>query len=122
MIDWPLLSVIIFLPLVGGLIILFIKEDEVTSNNIKWSALLTSIGTFILSLILWLQFDYLNPSYQFQEKFRWFDDFNFFYHIGIDGVSLFMILLSTFLTPLCILASWSNIQKKSQGIHAFFYF
>ena len=62
MIDWPLLSVIIFLPLVGGLIILFIKEDEVTSNNIKWSALLTSIGTFILSLILWLQFDYLNPS------------------------------------------------------------
>ena len=78
MIDWPLLSVIIFLPLVGGMIILFIKEDEVTSNNIKWSALLTSIGTFILSLILWLQFDYLNPSYQFQEKFRWFDDFNFF--------------------------------------------
>ena len=64
MIEWPLLSVIIFLPLVGGLIILFIKEDEVTSNNIKWSALLTSIGTFILSLILWLQFDYLNNPYK----------------------------------------------------------
>ena len=93
MIDWPLLSVIIFLPFIGGLIIFFIKEDEVVSNNIKWSALLTSIGTFILSLFLWLQFDYLNPSYQFEEKFKWFNDFNFFYHIGVDGVSLFMILL-----------------------------
>ena len=112
MINWPLLSVIIFLPLIGSIIILFIKEDDVTSNNIKWSALLTSIGTFILSLTLWFQFDYLNPSYQFEEKFRWFDDFNFHYHIGVDGISLFMILLSTFLTPICILASWSNVKKR----------
>ena len=112
MINWPLLSVIIFLPLIGSVIILFIKEDDVTSNNIKWSAFLTSIGTFILSLTLWFQFDYLNPSYQFEEKFRWFDDFNFHYHIGVDGISLFMILLSTFLTPICILASWSNVKKR----------
>ena len=112
MINWPLLSVIIFLPLIGSLIVLFIKEDDITSNNIKWSALLTSIGTFILSLILWFQFDYLNPSYQFEEKIRWFDDFKFYYHVGVDGVSLFMILLSTFLTPICILASWSNIKKR----------
>ncbi len=112
MINWPLLSVIIFLPLIGGIIILFIKEDDLTSNNIKWSALLTSIGTFILSLTLWFQFDYSNPTYQFEEKFRWFDDFNFHYNIGVDGVSLFMILLSTFLTPICILASWSNVKKR----------
>ena len=112
MIDWPLVSVIIFLPLIGALIILFIKEDELTSINIKWAALLTTLGTFILSLILWLQFDYSNPSYQYEEKFRWFDDFNFFYHVGVDGISLFMILLSTFLTPLCILASWNNIKKR----------
>ena len=112
MISWPLLSVIIFLPLIGGLIIIFIKEDDLTSNNVKWSALLTSIGTFILSLFLWIQFDYSDASYQFQEKFRWFDDFNFFYHVGVDGVSLFMILLSTFLTPICILASWNNIKIR----------
>ena len=112
MIDWPLVSVIIFLPLIGALIILFIKEDDLTSINIKWAALLATLGTFILSLILWLQFDYSNPSYQYEEKFRWFDDFNFFYHVGVDGISLFMILLSTFLTPLCILASWNNIKKR----------
>ena len=118
MIDWPLVSVIIFLPLIGSLIILFIKEDELTSINIKWAALLTTLGTFILSLILWLQFNYSNPSYQYEEKFRWFDDFNFFYHVGVDGISLFMILLSTFLTPFCILASWENIKKRIKQTNA----
>ena len=112
MTSWPLLSAIIFMPFVGGIIILFIKEDENTANNIKWSAFLTSIGVFILSLILWLQFDYSNPFYQFEEKFRWFADYNFYYHIGVDGISLFMILLSTFLIPICILASWNNIKIK----------
>ena len=110
--NWPLLSVIIFLPLVGGLIIVLIKESSINSINIKWAALWTSIGTFILSCLLWVQFDYDNSSYQFVEKIRWFDDFNFNYHIGVDGISLFMILLSTFLTPLCILASWKNIKNN----------
>ena len=64
MIDWPLVSVIIFLPLIGALIILFIKEDELTSINIKWAALLTTLGPFTLRNILWLQIEYSNPSYQ----------------------------------------------------------
>ncbi len=112
MTDWPLLSVIIFLPLIGGLIILIIKEDPVGTINIRWAAFWTSIGTFILSCLLWLQFDSSNRSYQFVEKISWFEDLNFNYHIGVDGISLFMILLSTFLTPLCILASWKSIQKR----------
>ena len=112
MTDWPLLTVVIFLPLVGSLIILLIKESSINSINIKWAALWTSIGTLILSCLLWVQFDYDNSSYQFVEKIRWFDDFNFNYHIGVDGISLFMILLSTFLTPLCILASWKNIKNN----------
>ncbi len=112
MTNWPLLSVIIFLPLVGSFIILLIKESSINSTNIRWAALWTSTGTFILSCLLWIQFDYSNNSYQFVEKIRWFDDFNFNYHIGVDGISLFMILLSTFLTPLCILASWENIKTN----------
>ena len=112
MTDWPLLSVIIFLPLIGGFIILIIKEDPVGSINIRWAAFWTSIGTFILSFLLWLQFDSSKRSYQFVEKISWFEDLNFNYHIGVDGISLFMILLSTFLTPLCILASWKSIQKR----------
>ena len=112
MTDWPLLSVIIFLPLIGGFIILIIKEDPVGSINIRWAAFWTSIGTFILSCLLWLQFDSSNRSYQFVEKISWFEDLNFNYHIGVDGISLFMIILSAFLTPLCILASWKSIQKR----------
>ena len=96
MTDIPLLSLTIFLPLLGALVILLIKEDENSLSNIKKVALWTSIGVFLLSLFIWLQFDSKNAGYQFVEKFRWFNDFNFYYHIGIDGISLFMVILSTF--------------------------
>jgi len=112
MTDIPLLSLTIFLPLLGAFVILLIKEDENSLNNIKNVALWTSIGVFLISLLIWLQFDNTKPGYQFEEKFRWFSDFNFYYHIGIDGISLFMVILSTFLTPLCILASWESIKKR----------
>ena len=82
------------------------------SKNIKWAALWTSIGTFILSCLIWLQFDNSFVGYQLVEKYQWFSDFNFFYHVGVDGISLFMILLSTFLIPFCILASWVSIKKR----------
>ena len=112
MIHWPIISVTIFLPLIGSLIIFLIKEDETTSNNIKWAALWTSIGTFVLSCLIWFQFDHSTSQYQLVEKYKWFNDFNFYYHVGVDGISLFMILLSTFLTPFCILASWENIKTR----------
>jgi NADH-quinone oxidoreductase subunit M len=112
MIEWPLISITIFLPLLGMFIIFLIKEDDSSANNIKWAALWTSIGTFILSCIIWLQFDNNFSGYQMIEKHQWFDDFNIYYHVGVDGISLFMILLSTFLTPFCILASWVNIKTK----------
>ena len=112
MFDWPLLSVTIFLPLFGSLIILFIKEDKISSNNIKLAALSTSLGTFILSCVIWFFFESSINSYQMTEKYKWFHDFNFNYYIGVDGISLFMILLSTFLTPFCILASWISIKNR----------
>ena len=112
MTDIPLLSLTIFLPLLGALVILLIKEDETSVDNIRKVALWTSIGVFLLSLLIWLQFDNSKAEYQFQEKIRWFSDFNFYYHIGIDGISLFMVILSTFLTPLCILASWESIKIR----------
>ena len=75
MIEWPLLSVTIFLPLFGALIIFLIKDDDLSSNNIKWSALWTSIGTFILSCVIWLQFDSSIADYQLTEKYRWFSTY-----------------------------------------------
>jgi NADH-quinone oxidoreductase subunit M len=112
MLDWPILTFMIFLPLVGALIIIFIKITDDSNTNIKWAALWTSLGTFILSCLIWFLFDKSNPNYQFIEKYHWFTDFKFYYHVGVDGISLFMILLSTFLTPFCILASWESITKR----------
>ena len=93
MFEWPLISVTIFLPLLGSLIIIFIKNEETSVSNIKWAALLTSLGTFILSCLIWFLFDPSIGTYQLIEKHKWFDDFNFNYHVGVDGISLFMILL-----------------------------
>ena len=112
MTEWPILSITIFLPFFGALVILLIKEDEDSSNNIKWAALWTSLGTFLLSCFIWFFFDSSQSNYQLVEKHRWFYDFNFYYHVGVDGISLFMIMLSTFLTPFCILASWENITNR----------
>ena len=113
MISIPLLSAIIFLPLFGSLIILLIKTNNQNfEKNIKWASFLTSLGTFTLSIFLWLNFNSAIDGYQFEEKRKWFENFNFNYHIGIDGISLFFVLLTTFLTPICILSSWNNIKKR----------
>ena len=71
MTEWPILTVTIFLPILGASIIFFIKEDETSLSNIKWAALWTSIGTFILSCLIWLQFDNSIAEYQLSEKHQW---------------------------------------------------
>ncbi len=111
--DLPLLSVIIFLPLIGSLFILVMKGDEATiASNARNVALWTSFLAFALSLLLWINFDAGHLSYQYVENSNWMKDMGVRYHLGIDGVSLFFILLTTFLTPLCILASWESVPFR----------
>jgi len=111
--DLPLLSVIIFLPFIGVLFILVMKGNEATiASNARNVALWTSFLTFALSLILWVNFDVGQLSYQYVEKSNWVKDMGIQYHLGIDGISLFFILLTTFLTPLCILASWESVSFR----------
>lgn len=111
--DLPLLSVIIFLPLIGSLFILLMKGDEATiASNARNVALWTSFLAFALSLLLWINFDAGHLSYQYVENSNWMKDMGVRYHLGIDGVSLFFILLTTFLTPLCILASWESVSFR----------
>ena len=110
MFNLPILSVTIFLPLLGAIIILFIQENEISKNNFKLAALITSLGSFILSCVIWFLFDPLRSEYQLTENYKWFYDFN--YYVGVDGISIFMILLTTFLIPLCILSSWDNIKFR----------
>jgi NADH-quinone oxidoreductase subunit M len=108
------LTVVTFTPLVGALFILFVvrgSEEEVARNS-RWAALWVSLFTFFESIYLWVNFDPATPDFQFEELVRWIPQYNISYHMGIDGISLFFVLLSTFLTPICVLASWEAIKVR----------
>ncbi|OBQ74820.1 NADH-quinone oxidoreductase subunit M [Mesorhizobium erdmanii] len=112
MTAWPILSLVTFLPLVGVLLILFIRDDsENARRNIRAIALLTTTFTFIVSLFIWTGFDNSQAGFQFVEKFAWLDS-GISYHMGVDGISMLFVILTTFLMPLCILASWESIEKR----------
>jgi NADH-quinone oxidoreductase subunit M len=108
-----LLSVIIFLPLLGLPALLMLRSDDHTW--IRRIALAVSLAEFAISLAFLLPtFDSTNPGYQFVENHRWIGD-AIQYHIGVDGISLFLVLLTTFLTPLAILCSWNSIHEYVKG-------
>src|SRR5690554_3383385 len=107
--GWPLLSLVTFLPLVGAGFILFVNgDDEVVARNSRAVALWTSMITLLLSLLLWITFDHSASGFQFEEKASWLRIFGISvtYHMGVDGISMLFVLLSTLLTPICVLASW----------------
>ena len=111
--GFPLLSLITFLPLAGAAIIMSVRgEDAVVARNARWTALWTSLVVFLLSLILWARFDFTTADFQFVEQIDWLPDFGVGYHMGVDGISVLFVLLSTALTPICILASWEAIGTR----------
>ncbi len=111
MTDFPVLSLITFLPLAGaGFIFIIRAEEELAARNARNVALWTTGITFALSLFLWMNFDTSTAAFQFEEKAEWMPGFNIAYHMGIDGISMLFILLTTLLTPICVLASWDTIK------------
>jgi NADH-quinone oxidoreductase subunit M len=109
----PILSLLTFLPLVGALFILTIRgDDEVVARNARHVALWTSVINFALSLFIWVHFDPSTADFQFVEYAIWMPDFNIGYKMGVDGISMMFVLLTTLLTPICVLASWENIQSR----------
>jgi NADH-quinone oxidoreductase subunit M len=111
--GFPLLSLITWLPMVGGLVILTIRGDEKTvASNARWTALWTSLIVLVLSLVIWVKFDRAEAGFQFVENVSWLPEYKVGYKMGIDGISVLFVLLSTVLTPICILASWESIQTK----------
>ena len=111
--SWPVLSLVTFLPLVGALFCLIVNgPKEAVDRNCRSVALVTSLATFVISLVLWARFDATKAGFQFEEKLEWVPALNIGYHMGIDGISLFFVLLSTLLTPICILASWEAVTVR----------
>jgi len=113
MTELPILSLVTFLPLVGAAIILLLirGDSEIAARNARSTALWTTIATFVISLFIWANFDNGTAEFQFVEKAEWFPALGISYHMGVDGISMFFVMLSTLLTPLCILSAWEAIQK-----------
>ncbi len=106
--DIGILSIIIFLPVLGSLVLLFINND----NAVRYFALVVTVANAVISLPLYWGFDPTTPKYQFGEHHAWFPGLDIWYTLGIDGISLLLVLMTTLLMPLCVLGSWKYIQKR----------
>jgi NADH-quinone oxidoreductase subunit M len=116
--GWPVLSLVTFLPLVGALFILggwalsgSDGNHKELAKSARWIALWTTTITFLVSLVLWIQFDPTNAGFQFVENRPWMGGL-MTYHVGVDGISVLLVILTTFLMPICILASWNSIENR----------
>ncbi len=112
MTSWPVLSVTIFLPLLGALFIATMRaEDDAVKRNARWVALWTTLVTLAVSLVMVWRFDPSSPEFQFVEKRPWLGG-TITYNVGVDGISLPFVILTTALMPICILASWKPIERR----------
>ncbi|MEM9358990.1 MAG: NADH-quinone oxidoreductase subunit M [Pseudomonadota bacterium] len=106
----PILSLVTFLPLVGVLFIMTLPDDFSGRRNARRIALFVTTFVFLLSLLIWINFDTSTATYQFVDERAWFGTFK--YKMGVDGISMLFVILTTFLMPLCILASWESVKER----------
>ncbi|HEY4366023.1 MAG TPA: NADH-quinone oxidoreductase subunit M [Steroidobacteraceae bacterium] len=116
--DWPILSVLMWLPIIGGGVLLALGERAAALS--RWLALLVTLATFLLSTQLYTHFDTSTAQMQFVEHMQWIVRFNAWYALGVDGISMPLIVLTTFITPLVIIAGWTVIEKKPNQYFAAF--
>jgi NADH-quinone oxidoreductase subunit M len=113
-----LLTLILFTPVLGAVILLILPGEQ--DKLVRWTAFVLSFIPLIFSLILWFSFEQGQPGYQFEERAVWYSAINSSYHLGVDGISLTMVLLTTLLTPLAILASFSIVDRVKTYMILFF--
>jgi len=117
--SWPILSFVTFLPLVGVLFILALRgDDETNARQTRLIALWTTVVTFLLSLLIWINFDPNAAGFQFVENRAWMGGAAT-YRMGVDGISMPFVILTTFLMPICILASWYVTKRVKEYMIAF---
>jgi NADH-quinone oxidoreductase subunit M len=112
MLPDAILSYITFLPLVGVVALLFVRGQGAASENLsRWIALVASSLTFLLSLVMWARFDPANPGFQFVENFEWIGS-SIGYRMGVDGISVLLVVLTALMLPICIIASWNSVHSR----------
>jgi NADH-quinone oxidoreductase subunit M len=112
--EFPILSWLIFLPTIGAAILYLatMNRNSGSDKTAKLIAIMTTITTFLLSLILWTSFNPNTDTMQFTEKRTWIHGYDIFYAIGVDGLSILFVILTTFLMPICIISSWHSIKVR----------
>ena len=105
-----LLTYLLLVPIVGSILVLFFKQEQ--KQLIRWFALAISFVAFVLTLFVYFSFDPSNAQFQFTHKLVWIKSLNVSYYVGVDGISLLLVLLTTFLTPLTLLSTWKAIEKN----------
>lgn len=113
--QYPILSILIFFPLISALFLIFIKDQEGKNDELlRQIALAASVIEFLISLTLLGSFNAAMPGMQFVEFVPWVKSFGMNYFIGLDGITLWLVLLTTFFVPLCVLCSWTYIKEKTK--------
>ncbi len=116
----PLLSLIVALPIAGALLLLVVgNADGRRDGLVRWVTLATSLAVFALTLALWAGFDQASADYQFVERHPWIPAFGIDYSVGVDGISLMLVVLTGFLTPIALLSSWASVEKKVKEFSIF---
>jgi len=116
----PVLSVLILLPLAAAALLLLVpNRDGARDSFVRWFALGASLAEFAVTLRMWGLFDPSRPDFQLVERADWIPAFGIQYAVGVDGISLFLVILTGFLTPLALLGSWRSLQKQVKAFSIF---
>ncbi len=113
--TFPILSTLIGLPIAGALALLFLKGTPENEPRIRQVALVVSALVFAQTLLLWARFDAACADFQFVERYEWIPAFGISYAVGVDGISLFLVVLTGFLTPLALLSSWESVHQRMRA-------
>src|SRR5712692_8741028 len=118
--HFPILTSLVALPVAGAILVLFVNGDEERSAPlVRNIALIVSLLVFAETLLLWGRFNPASGDFQFIERHAWIPAFGIDYFVGVDGISLLLLVLTGFLTPLALLSSWESVQKKMKAFCVF---
>jgi len=117
--HFPILTSLILLPIVGALVLLFVPNDEHGDGTVRAVALVVSLLVFAETLLLWYHFSSGSAEFQFVERHAWIPAFGISYFVGIDGISLLLIVLTAFLTPIALLGSWESVHNRTKAFAIF---
>src|SRR3954471_10259263 len=114
--PFPILSSLVALPVAGAILLLLVRGDEEQSAPLaRKIALVVSLLVFAETLLLWSRFNVSSGDFQFVERYAWISSFGIEYFVGVDGISLLLLVLTGFLTPIALLSSWESVHKKTRA-------